>query len=262
MKSDAKVSSITLNRFTVLPYWSPILLLSERLHWPEVEMSKKYILNSADKALSPSQVYLEKISSGTLKDLFSTGSSSYNLLLQAEEEEKKSPKQSLYKRPKTSVKCGASFSKRNRPGMAPKKVRALEGGGKPAQTNRVLSGSNSNLPKPARNIAVVGSTMGLTPRAVQHRKMCIPNSPRTKLPSLHRAAITREVENAKKLCILTAIKPSNVDKEKAKFFKSDFNYNPQFEYSNPISPFVLARHNNASDRFLTTVRMCVVFESI
>ncbi|KAI3358113.1 hypothetical protein L3Q82_002979 [Scortum barcoo] len=216
-------------------------------------MSQKYILNSADKALSPSQVYLEKISSAALQDLFGTGSSSYNLLLKAEEEQKKSPKQSLCKRPKTSVKCGASFSKRNCTGMATKKLRAVEGGGKPAQTNRVLSGSNSNLPKPARNIAVVGSTMGLTPRTVpQHRKMCIPTSPHTKLPSLHKAAITREVENAKKLCILTAIKPSNVEKEKAKFFKSDFNYNPQFEYSNPISPLVLLRHNNASDRFLTT----------
>uniref|UniRef100_UPI0037E72721 putative tyrosine carboxypeptidase MATCAP2 n=1 Tax=Semicossyphus pulcher TaxID=241346 RepID=UPI0037E72721 len=224
--------------------------VTERLHWPEVEMSKKYILNTSDKALSPSQVYLEKISSGAFKDLFSSGSRSYNVLLQAEEEEKKSPKQSPYRRPKTSVRYGATFSKRNRPGMAPKKMRVPEGGGKPAQTNRVLTGSNSNLPKPARNIAVVGSTMGLTPRAApQLRK--ISNSPRTKLPVLHKAAVTREVENAKKLCILTAIKPTNVEKEKAKFFKSDYNYNPQFDYSNPVPPLILARHNNASDRFLT-----------
>ncbi|XP_034401467.1 uncharacterized protein KIAA0895-like isoform X1 [Cyclopterus lumpus] len=223
--------------------------VTERLHWPEVEMSKKYILNSADKPLSPSQVYMEKISSSVLKDLFSTGTSSFNVLLQAEE--KKNPKQSPYKRPKTSVKCGTTSSRRNRPVMAPKKLRAPESVCKPAQTNRVLSG-NSNHSKPARNIAVVGSTMGLTPRAVpQLRKTCTPNSPRTKLPLLHKAAITRVVENAKKLCILTAIKPSNVQKEKAAFFKSDFNYNPQFEYGNPVAPVVLARHNNASDRFLT-----------
>ncbi|XP_032367133.1 uncharacterized protein KIAA0895 isoform X1 [Etheostoma spectabile] len=225
--------------------------VTERLHWPEVEMSKKYLLNSADKALSSSQIYLEKISSSVLKDLFSTGASSYNVLLQAKEEDKKSQNQSPYKRPKALVKCGATFSRRNRPGMASKKLRAAEGSGKPAQTNRVLSG-NANLSKPARNIAVVGSSMGLIPRTVpQLRKMCIPNSPHTKLPSLHKAAITREVGDAKKLCILTAIKPSNVEKEKAKFFKSDFNYNPQFAYSNPVSPLVLARHNNASDRFLT-----------
>ncbi|XP_054462158.1 putative tyrosine carboxypeptidase MATCAP2 [Anoplopoma fimbria] len=222
--------------------------VTERLHWPEVEMSKKYILNSADKALSPSQVYLEKISSTVLKDIFGTGSSSYNVLLQAEE--KKNQKQSPYKRPKTTLKCAVTSSRRNRPVVAPKKLRAPESGAKPAQTNRVLSGNNH--PKPSKNITIVGSTMGLTPRAAPHlRKMGIPNSLRTKLPSLHKAAITRDVENAKKLCILTAIKPSNVQKEKAAFFKSDFNYNPQFEYSNPVSPAVLARHNNASDRFLT-----------
>ncbi|XP_047186261.1 uncharacterized protein KIAA0895 isoform X2 [Scophthalmus maximus] len=205
-------------------------------------MSKKYIFNSADKELSPSQVYLEKISSSALKDLFSSGSSSYNVLLQAEEEEWKSPKQALYKRPKTSAKCGATLGKRNHPGMAFKKVRAQEGGGKPAQTGCVQQ----------RSIAVVGSTMGLTPRTVpQLRKMCVPNSSRTKLPLLHKAIITGEVENAKKLCILSAIKPSNVEMERVKFFKSDFSYNPQFEYSSPVSPLVLARHSNASDRFLT-----------
>lgn len=223
-------------------------------------MSKKYILNSADKTLSPSQVYLEKISSGVFKDLFGTGSSSYNDLLQAEEEEerKKSPKRSPYKRTKAKVKCSAAFNKRNRPSVAPKKACTTDGGSKPSHTNRVLSGSNSNLPKPARNMTIVGSAMGLAPRAIpQLREMCIPNSHRTKLPSLQKAAITREVENAKKLCILTAIKPFNVEKEKAKFFKSDFNYNPQFEYSNPLSSFILAKHNNASDRFLTQVRVYI-----
>ncbi|XP_026156879.1 uncharacterized protein KIAA0895 isoform X2 [Mastacembelus armatus] len=212
-------------------------------------MSKKYILNPADKALSPSQVYLEKVSSSVFKDLFSIDSSSYNILLQAEEEEKKSPRQFLYKRPKTSVKCGATFGKRNHPGMAPTKAHAQEDGGKRTTCN--LSGTNSNLPNPAHNIAVVGSTMGLNPRALpQLRKIYLPKSPRTKLPSLQKGKITKEVENAKKLCILTAIKPSNVEKEKVKFFKSDFNYNPQFEYSNPVSPLVLAQHNNASDHFL------------
>ncbi|XP_068560714.1 putative tyrosine carboxypeptidase MATCAP2 [Cebidichthys violaceus] len=217
--------------------------VTERLRWPEVEMSKKYILNSA----SPSQVYLEKIPSGVLKDLFGTGSSSYNVLLQAEE--KKNRKQSPYKRPKTSVKCGATCSGRNRPVMAPKKSRAPESACKPAQTNRLLSANHS---KPARNMSVVGSTVGLTARAApQPRKTCNPNSPRTKLPSLHKAATAREVDSAKKLCILAAIKPSNVQKEKAAFFKSDFSYDPQFEYSNPVAPVVLARHSDASDRFLT-----------
>ncbi|KAF3833507.1 hypothetical protein F7725_024711 [Dissostichus mawsoni] len=196
-------------------------------------MSKKYILNSADKALSPGQVYLEKISSSVLKDLFSSGS--YNALLQAEEQEKKNPKQ--FKRPKTSVKCGATVTTRRKAqgSTAPKKFRAPDVGVKPAQTNRVLSG---NLSKPARNIAVVGSTMGLNPRTVRQIRKT-QSSPRTKLPSLHKTSVTREVENTKRLCILSAIKPSNVEKEKAKFFKSDFNYNPQFEYSNPVPPLAV-----------------------
>uniref|UniRef100_A0A3Q1FD37 Uncharacterized protein n=1 Tax=Acanthochromis polyacanthus TaxID=80966 RepID=A0A3Q1FD37_9TELE len=237
--------------------------VTERLHWPEEEMSKKYILNYGGKAVSPSQVYLEKVSSTVLKDLLSAGSNSYNVLLQAEEEEKKSQKQSPYKRPKTSVKCGVTFSKRNRPGIALRKARVPESGSKPAQTNRGLSSSHSSLLKPARNISVVGNTMGLNPRAApQLRKTCVPNSPRTKLPSLHKATVSREVENAKKLCILTAIKPSNVEREKAKFFKSDFSYNPQFEYSNPVSPLVLARHNNASDRFLTQILVACVTKMV
>ncbi|XP_049458735.1 uncharacterized protein KIAA0895 [Epinephelus fuscoguttatus] len=221
--------------------------VTEILHWQEVEMSKKYILNSADNALSPSQVYLEKTSSSVL-DLFSTTCSSYKIPLQAKEKEK-SPKQSPYRRPKTSVKCGTTFSRRNRPAMAPKKLHAPEVGGKPAQTNRVHSG-NSHLSKPAQNIAVEGSRMGLTPHTVpQLRKIHIPSSPRTKPPSLHKAVITQEANNTK-ICILSAIRPSNVKKEKAKFFQSNFSYNPQFEYSNPVCPRILARHNNASDRFL------------
>ena len=231
-----------------------LLFISERLHWPEVEMSKKYILNSTDKALSPSHVCLEKMSSSVLKDLFSTHSSSPCIRLQAEEEKWESPKRSLYKKPKTSVKCAATYGKRKHPGMDFKKVHAQEGCGKPAQTSCVISGTNSFFSKPKWSFAVVGSTMSLTPRTVPKLRKCVSNSPRSKLRSLHKAAFAREVENGKKICIFTAIKPSNVKKEKVTFFKSDFNYNPQFEYSDPISPLVLARHNNSSDRFLTQVR--------
>lgn len=210
-------------------------------------MSKKYILNAADKTLSPSQVYLEKMSSEVLKDLFSPGSSSYNDLLKMEEV-KISPKRSPFKRPKTKVKRGATLSKRNSPGVTPKKVCAKDGVSKPAQTNRVLSGTNYNLPKPAAYMAVVGRSVGLSSRALPRlREMCIPCSPHAKLPSLH----------ARKLCILAAIKPFNVESEKAKFFKSGFNYNPQFEYSNPVSSLVLSRHNTASDRFLMQVGLMI-----
>ncbi|KAG8572533.1 hypothetical protein GDO81_012074, partial [Engystomops pustulosus] len=61
---------------------------------------------------------------------------------------------------------------------------------------------------------------------------------------------TKEEVSGKKVCILNAIKPLNVEKEKIKFFKSAFIYNPQFEYANSALPNVLARHSHASDKFL------------
>ncbi|CAN9504157.1 unnamed protein product [Ophioblennius macclurei] len=213
--------------------------VTERLHWPEVEMSQKYILNSTDKVLSPSHVYLEKISCSVLKDLLGSGSSTYNVLLQAEQEDNKSCRPNQCRRPKMSVKRGSTSSKRNRPGFATKKTRSLEGGNKQVQSNHLQSGSSS------RSMAVVGNGMGLSPRPA-------PLLRKTKRPSVHKAAtVSQGAESAQRLCILSAIKPSNVAKEKAKFFKSDFSYNPQFEYSSPVSPSVLARHSNASDRFLT-----------
>ncbi|MEQ2306488.1 hypothetical protein AMECASPLE_008788 [Ameca splendens] len=228
--------------------------VTEQLHWPEVDLSKKSIFNSADRVVSPTQVCLEKISSTVLNGLCGSGSNSYNILLQAEEvkkkKKKKKQKQFMCKRPKTSVK--GSSSKRNRLSLAQKKTHILGGGEKPIQTNCVLSGCNGNLLKPTQTLTVVGSKMGMTPRTLpQPRKTYVHNVHRPVLPSLHKAAISQEVENVKKLCILTAIKPSNVEKEKDKFFKSNFNYNPQFEYSNPVSAVILARHNNASDHFLT-----------
>uniref|UniRef100_A0A3Q2QW80 Microtubule associated tyrosine carboxypeptidase 2 n=1 Tax=Fundulus heteroclitus TaxID=8078 RepID=A0A3Q2QW80_FUNHE len=227
--------------------------VTEQLHWPEVDFSKKSVFSAADRVVSPSQVCLERLSSTILQGLLGTGSNSFNVLLQAEEEKKKKQKQSLCKRPKTSVRRGSAFSKRNRLSLARRKTRLPDGGDKPVPTNCVLSGSNCSLLKPSRNLTIVGSKMGLSPRAVPQplRKTSTQNVPRPGPPSLHKAAVSREADSVKKLCILTAIKPSNVEKEKDKFFKSDFNYNPQFEYSNPISAAILARHNNASDHFLT-----------
>lgn len=210
-------------------------------------MSRKYILNSADKTLSPSQVYLEKLSSGVFRDLFSSGSRGYNTLLQREEV-KKSPKRSPYKRPKTKAKCGASFAKRKTPSSAPKQVRATDGVSKPAPTGRLYSCS---LPKAAAYMAVVGSSLEISPRALPKlRGTCV-----SKGPSTLRAAVPREAESARKPCVLSAVKPTNVESEKVKFFKSGFSYNPQFQYSHPASALVLARHNSASDRFLTQVSL-------
>lgn len=213
-------------------------------------MSKKDILCPAEKTVCPSQVYLEKTPPHVLNNLF--GADSENDLLQAEEV--KSSKQSPCKRPKTKAKSGATSSKRNRAAIARKKVHPAERNGKPSQKKLVLSSSNPNVPKPARSMTIVGTALTPRPRsALQLRDMCVPTSPCAKPSSLVKTPTSCEVDNGKKACILTAIKPCNVDKEKIKFFKSDFAYNPKFEYSHPVSPLVLAQHNSASDRFLTQV---------
>ncbi|XP_028819950.1 uncharacterized protein KIAA0895 [Denticeps clupeoides] len=208
--------------------------VTERLHWPEAELSKKHLLSPTDKPVSPSQLCLEKLSSSVLKDLFNAATSSYNVLLQGKDEDRPSSKHSPSRRPKKPARCASSAARNGR--------------------RQAESGSFSNGgPKGPYSITVMGSVMGLTPRpSAQTRRSCFAAPPRTKLPLLAKSSGSRDGENSlKKLCILSAIKPSNVEKEKAKFFKSDFSYNPQFEYSNPVSPLVLARHSIASDRFLT-----------
>ncbi|XP_067112226.1 putative tyrosine carboxypeptidase MATCAP2 isoform X2 [Osmerus mordax] len=226
--------------------------VTERLHWPELELSKKYVLNPTDKPVSPSQVCLEKVSSSVLKDLFTTGTSSFNVLLQAEEEERQSPKHSSYRRAGRCVSMTGRNDNR-RPSLNPLMLQS-QGSGDTRLSHIFSPGSLYGGTKPASTITVLGSPIGLSPRpTTRTRKFCASSS-RTKLPSLSKAGIPAERDNStKKLCILTAIKPSNVEKEKAKFFKSGYTYNPQFEYSNPLSPLVLARHNNASDRFLAQI---------
>jgi len=252
----------------------------EVLHWPDTEMSKKCIMSSQAEAavLSPSQVYLQKLhtssawSSSVFQELLTTGSSSYNVLLQVEEEEqwgaeewhggrggggggggnpKRSP--SCRQRQRTAVKSASAAPHRKKPlAGAPVPLSARRPDSRGWDCGR--AGSTSTA-KPARTIGVLGNAMGLSQRPVARAsdnthamQLC------SKLPSLPRSSATHRVDNGRKICILAAIKPSNVEKEKAKFFKLDFNYNPQFEYSNPVSPLVLARHSNASDRFLTQVQ--------
>ncbi|XP_072303443.1 putative tyrosine carboxypeptidase MATCAP2 isoform X2 [Eucyclogobius newberryi] len=207
------------------------ITVTERLHWPKVELSKKSVLNSDTPALSPSHVYLDKFPTDVLKDLLTLRSSSYNVLLRAEDTETHmSPKRSPQRRRKT-VKQGSSANKKKPPVMVSRKC---QDGSKATQSNYIFSSSTSSL----------------IPRS-RLRKAYVPTVPSTKLPYLNKPLKLEEAENPRRPCILAAIKPTNVEQEKAKFFMSDFSYNPQFEYSNPLSPLVLAKHGSASDRFLT-----------
>ncbi|XP_059898605.1 putative tyrosine carboxypeptidase MATCAP2 [Gadus macrocephalus] len=266
--------------------------VTELLRWPQRDMSKQSFLKPRPEVLSPSQVCLEKLRpsapsstphpstpgsvphpstpgsvphpstpSSVLQELLTSGSSSYNVLLQAEEAELRgveerlgggggTPKRSPSRRRRlgTSAKSASSAPQRKkRPSGAPAPLVTGAGGcagsgGPPAAT------------KPARGaIAVRGSAMGLSQRpAARPREKAQARPGSTPPPPPQpRAGAALRVDGGRKLCILAAIKPSNVEKEKLKFFKSDFTYNPQFEYSNPVSPLVLARHSQASDRFLT-----------
>ncbi|XP_066531027.1 putative tyrosine carboxypeptidase MATCAP2 isoform X2 [Hoplias malabaricus] len=216
--------------------------VTERLHWPEMEMTKKCVLSPLETPLSPSQLYLERWSPGMLKNLF--GTSSYSVILQNEEEDRQSPKHFPYRRHKLTQHLVSTGSRA--PGVRPVVlIRSRDGYGDSSQSQ--IFSSSTRL-RNNYNITILGNTVGLSPRpVVRPQRVSQASCSRIKLPLLPRGG-----ENmVKKLCILTAIKPSNVESEKIRFFKSDFTYNPQFEYSNPVAPHVLEKHSTASDRFLT-----------
>ncbi|RXM99290.1 hypothetical protein EOD39_11820 [Acipenser ruthenus] len=227
------------------------IVYKERLHWPELELSKKYLLSPTEKPISVSQFGFHSLSSSILKDVFTTGTSSYNVLLQTKEEKKNPKPSSAYhkkcrKFPKSSPTThGKEPRKTNTPQPLPAKEWATR------HSAIIVRGCFPNKSKLTRTINVTGSTMGLSPRPRSRtKKFYCSGLQKTKLSLLPKTQAKEGENSLKKLCILTAIKPSNVEKEKAKFFKSEFTYNPQFEYANPASPPVLARHNSASDRFL------------
>ncbi|XP_025896613.1 uncharacterized protein KIAA0895 homolog, partial [Nothoprocta perdicaria] len=179
--------------------------VTEQLHWPKQELSKKSVLSPKEHKLNISnENHSQPVAAGVLKDIFTTGTSSYNVLLQSQEEKKhQAPRQ---------------------PPALPKKQR----GAPPGCGTLRFAGSSAAPPPPPRS------------RTKRHPNQARPKQSRGKAGD----------GSGQKLCLLTAIKPANVEKEKVKFFKSDFTYNPQFEYANPALPNVLAKHSQASDRFL------------
>ncbi|KAA0710558.1 hypothetical protein E1301_Tti015770 [Triplophysa tibetana] len=223
--------------------------VTELLHWQEFETSKTCVLSPTEKPVSPSHVSLEHVSSGVLKDLFNAGTSSFNVLLQKEaEEEQRSPERA--QRISAAPRRG-----RPRPTLAPLVTSGQAIGCRDTRHAQLVlsSFSTSSTSKINRRFTVLGSAISLSPCPIPRPKnSTLASSRSTKLPHLSRGCpIGYDGENSsKKLCILTAIKPSNVEKERARFFKSDFTYNPQFEYSNPVPPQIMAKHSIASDRFL------------
>ncbi|KAM4874190.1 putative tyrosine carboxypeptidase MATCAP2 isoform 1-T1 [Thomomys bottae] len=229
---------------------------SEKLHWPKQEFAKKSVLSAEESLILDSKRNFSPLSYGILKDIFTTGTSSYNVLLQSKEEKRHSQKRSSPTYSKQCRKPGkspsSSYSKDSR------RVKAEE----PVTSNGTWyclerqPGVCVTASTPVRlthAISLTGSSIGLPPKAknrVKQQYSAPLPKPKQLQPQLSRSFEKADDISGKKLCVLTAIKPINLEKEKLRFFKSDYTYNPQFEYANSALPNVLAKHGNASDRFL------------
>nr|KAF6469673.1 hypothetical protein HJG59_007253 [Molossus molossus] len=233
--------------------------VTEKLHWPEQELAKKSILNAEESLIFDSKRSASHLPPGILKDIFTTGTSSYNVLLQSKEEKRHhSQKQSSSahskrcRKPSKSPSSSRSKDLRKMktpvPGMSSGTWCCLER--QPAMFVTTAVSDPVTFP---RDLSVTGNSIVLPPKPKSKVKAChfstlLKPKPQPQ-PQLSRS-FEKDDSSVKKVCILTAIKPTNLEKEKLRFFKSDYTYNPQFEYANPSLPSVLAKHSNVSDRFL------------
>ncbi|XP_021408959.3 putative tyrosine carboxypeptidase MATCAP2 [Lonchura striata] len=222
------------------------ICVTEKLHWPKTELSRKSVLSlEVHKLNINNENTLQHPPSGILKDIFTTGTSSYNVLLQSQEEKKHH-----------AQKQPCSHHRRHRR-AGPKRPCSPRGGehrrGRPALPLPLLPlplpGGRRGGPRQPPLLGAGPAAAGPAPPAGRARRRASLAKPKQPPAARSRG---QEAGGAagQKLCLLTAIKPSNVEKEKVKFFNSDFTYNPQFEYENPALPNVLAKHSHASDRFL------------
>ncbi|XP_069469356.1 putative tyrosine carboxypeptidase MATCAP2 [Ambystoma mexicanum] len=221
--------------------------VTEKLHWPKKELSRKSVLSPEIDLCLKVERHLHLLSStGVLKDIFTTGTSSDNVFLQSKEEKKyHGQKQSScthHKRQRKSTK-GSSKSKERRKIKAPSLLLSSTWycNSKPSPLY-----ITSPVTKLSQSIAIAGNRVGLSARTKTKSKRQYFSS----LPKPSPPPASKSQAKEGKVCILNAIRPSNLEKEKIKFFKSDFTYNPMFEYSNPALPNVLAKYSRASDRFL------------
>ncbi|XP_073486616.1 putative tyrosine carboxypeptidase MATCAP2 isoform X1 [Aquarana catesbeiana] len=226
------------------------ICVTETLHWPKKELSRKSVLN-VERGVTREKIKDAQVLSMTvLRDTFTTGTSSYNVLLQSQEEKKQVQKDLLLshnkKRRKGSRVLSISRSKEYHKVCPSSQNNAWLYARRNMST--FISRTRTVAHKCPSSITVSGNSLGFThrPKPKAKRKQVLTTGKDTRVSK----SLAKEDPPGKKFCILNAIKPTNVDKEKIKFFKAAFTYNPQFEYANPALPNVLARHSHASDRFL------------
>nr|XP_058929650.1 putative tyrosine carboxypeptidase MATCAP2 isoform X3 [Kogia breviceps] len=196
----------------------------EKLHWPEQELAKKSILIVEESLIIDSKGSISHLSPGILKDIFTTGTSSYNVLLQSKEEKKHhSQKQSsstYSKRCRKPSKSSSSRSKDLRKMKAPLPVMSsdtwycLE-----RQPAVFVTSSVSSPVKFTHDISVTGNSTVLTPKPKNERKVKrrhFSTLPKPKpQPQLSGSFEKGDDFSGKKFCILSAIKPTNLEKEKS-----------------------------------------------
>jgi len=87
-------------------------------------------------------------------------------------------------------------------------------------------------------------------------KKHLPSACKNKVP-VNRKKNLRQIP-----CLLTCIKPNNVEEEKEKFMNAEnYDYNPQFEYDYQLNPVVIERFNKASSLYLpqaVAIMECVI----
>uniref|UniRef100_A0A8D2KVS1 Uncharacterized protein n=1 Tax=Varanus komodoensis TaxID=61221 RepID=A0A8D2KVS1_VARKO len=144
----------------------------EKLHWPEREFSKKTVLSPEEhksilKNESSSVQHLSR--SGILKDTFTTGTSSYNVLLQSKEERKhlfQKTSSAYHKRHRKSTKPANALRSNDRHKMkAP--LPLLRNGWccLSRQPSLFITSSMPSRVRLAHSISVAGSSIGLPAQA-------------------------------------------------------------------------------------------------
>ncbi|XP_075068657.1 putative tyrosine carboxypeptidase MATCAP2 isoform X2 [Mixophyes fleayi] len=225
------------------------LRITEVLRWPKEELSRKSVLKVEKARILATTKSIKERSKSILRDTFRTGTSSYNILLQSKEEKSESVLAQNKKQRKASKMLSTSSRKEcNKIQASPHNNTSLCAKWSMSSFNAKTRETSAKYPK---NILVAGNHVRLAnkPNNNVRRKHDLPNPATGKEPYVSKTQAKEDL-SGKKNCILNAIKPINVEKEKTKFFKSAFTYNPQFEYANPALPSVLAKHSISSDRFL------------
>ncbi|XP_066569977.1 microtubule-associated tyrosine carboxypeptidase [Amia ocellicauda] len=88
--------------------------------------------------------------------------------------------------------------------------------------------------------------------------------PATSLPHIARGGATplaASPSGPRGTCLLVALRPINIDRERDTFFRSDFQYDPQFEYTEPQPTSVLEKYCEGSGQFLSQavrIMQCVL----